>query len=111
MCCFVRQTTAYEMRISDWSSDLCSSDLGALVPTDDVQALAAALVEVLIEPRRSACGTRARTRSAAYGVEQAATNYWARIEDRQSVVYGKRLSVRVDLGGRRIMKKKNQNTE
>src|SRR3546814_8808366 len=24
---FVRQKTAYEMRISDWSSDVCSSDL------------------------------------------------------------------------------------
>src|SRR3546814_18415142 len=30
MCCaffFCRQKTAYEMRISDWSSDVCSSDL------------------------------------------------------------------------------------
>src|SRR3546814_2632109 len=30
MCCFVfffKQKTAYEMRISDWSSDVCSSDL------------------------------------------------------------------------------------
>src|SRR3546814_10281678 len=26
---FVKQKTAYEMRISDWSSDVCSSDLGA----------------------------------------------------------------------------------
>src|SRR3546814_10895525 len=30
-CCFVffffKQKTAYEMRISDWSSDVCSSDL------------------------------------------------------------------------------------
>src|SRR3546814_1415261 len=25
-----KQKTAYEMRISDWSSDVCSSDLGAL---------------------------------------------------------------------------------
>src|SRR3546814_4305869 len=24
---FFKQTTAYEMRISDWSSDVCSSDL------------------------------------------------------------------------------------
>src|SRR3546814_2876878 len=33
MCCFVffffKQKTAYEMRISDWSSDVCSSDLAA----------------------------------------------------------------------------------
>src|SRR3546814_19230052 len=26
---FFNQKTAYEMRISDWSSDVCSSDLGA----------------------------------------------------------------------------------
>src|SRR3546814_14675769 len=25
--CFIKQDTAYEMRISDWSSDVCSSDL------------------------------------------------------------------------------------
>src|SRR3546814_3579572 len=32
---FFKQKTAYEMRISDWSSDVCSSDLidkGAVVP-------------------------------------------------------------------------------
>src|SRR3546814_12042905 len=33
---FVKQKTAYEMRISDWSSDVCSSDLhpacGAIEP-------------------------------------------------------------------------------
>src|SRR3546814_3518773 len=28
---FFRQKTAYEMRISDWSSDVCSSDLGIVV--------------------------------------------------------------------------------
>src|SRR3546814_7956527 len=27
---FFKQKTAYEMRISDWSSDVCSSDLGGL---------------------------------------------------------------------------------
>src|SRR3546814_1630517 len=26
-CFFFKQKTAYEMRISDWSSDVCSSDL------------------------------------------------------------------------------------
>src|SRR3546814_3259467 len=38
-CCFFffKQKTAYEMRISDWSSDVCSSDLapGGLQPTAD----------------------------------------------------------------------------
>src|SRR3546814_16526850 len=28
-CFFFKQKTAYEMRISDWSSDVCSSDLAA----------------------------------------------------------------------------------
>src|SRR3546814_3490981 len=27
LCVFCKQKTAYEMRISDWSSDVCSSDL------------------------------------------------------------------------------------
>src|SRR3546814_3034018 len=33
-CCFFffKQKTAYEMRISDWSSDVCSSDLPKLFP-------------------------------------------------------------------------------
>src|SRR3546814_4879977 len=29
--CFFKQKTAYEMRISDWSSDVCSSDLNIQV--------------------------------------------------------------------------------
>src|SRR3546814_3286068 len=39
-CFFFKQKTAYEMRISDWSSDVCSSDLtqrfgpAAVVPGD-----------------------------------------------------------------------------
>src|SRR3546814_21002438 len=32
MCFFVKQKTAYEMRISDWSSDVCSSDVRMIVP-------------------------------------------------------------------------------
>src|SRR3546814_702584 len=31
MCFFFKQKAAYEMRISDWSSDVCSSDLNAAV--------------------------------------------------------------------------------
>src|SRR3546814_20441334 len=30
---FFKQKTAYEMRISDWSSDVCSSDLAELDPS------------------------------------------------------------------------------
>src|SRR3546814_19136442 len=80
---FFKQKTAYEMRISDWSSDVCSSDLGKTFAEDRDRMpfglfLAFAGVEVL--PR--------------FG------------RDRKSVVLGKSESVRVDLGGRRIIKKK-----
>src|SRR3546814_5057154 len=40
VCCgfmfffFFKQKTAYEMRISDWSSDVCSSDLAILAALD-----------------------------------------------------------------------------
>src|SRR3546814_20921319 len=33
---FFRQKTAYEMRISDWSSDVCSSDLGLIEKAKDL---------------------------------------------------------------------------
>src|SRR3546814_5962748 len=33
---FFKQKTAYEMRISDWSSDVCSSDLSALVKLNKI---------------------------------------------------------------------------
>src|SRR3546814_20695734 len=35
---FFKQKTAYEMRISDWSSDVCSSDLRRLVDRDEADA-------------------------------------------------------------------------
>src|SRR3546814_8122878 len=40
---FFKQKTAYEMRISDWSSDVCSSDLD-----DEAE-------EFLLEHRKSPC--------------------------------------------------------
>src|SRR3546814_2870859 len=38
---FFKQKTAYEMRISDWSSDVCSSDLWKLAYADFVTAMMA----------------------------------------------------------------------
>src|SRR3546814_2723135 len=35
---FFKQKTAYEMRISDWSSDVCSSDLLSIRLTTDANA-------------------------------------------------------------------------
>src|SRR3546814_15250731 len=40
---FVKQKTAYEMRISDWSPDVCSSDLDHMVPTQPGRTEASAV--------------------------------------------------------------------
>src|SRR3546814_4730535 len=54
-CClfcffFFKQKTAYEMRISDWSSDVCSSDLiGVVVYNRSVCRLNATHLEQLAE--------------------------------------------------------------
>src|SRR3546814_16947679 len=45
---FFKQKTAYEMRISDWSSDVCSSDLGGIAILQHVERHV--LVEEELEP-------------------------------------------------------------
>src|SRR3546814_12177137 len=81
MCFFFKQKTAYEMRISDWSSDVCSSDLGIhpdrhrpsrppalfiareLALADHQPAVAAfeaQPVERILRPRRHRAARRAR---------------------------------------------------
>src|SRR3546814_8842106 len=46
---FFKQKTAYEMRISDWSSDVCSSDLSITLTSDQVsQTVNAALENPLL---------------------------------------------------------------
>src|SRR3546814_6174832 len=42
---FFKQKTAYEMRISDWSSDVCSSDLG--YDLFDLDAMAPIVPEII----------------------------------------------------------------
>src|SRR3546814_2777671 len=88
---FFKQKTAYEMRISDWSSDVCSSDLG-----DD--AAAHRVPEGRQHEQRRADDER-RDRDPQID------------RDRKSVVEGKSVSVRVDLGGRRIIKKKRRSLQ
>src|SRR3546814_7573140 len=54
---FFKQKTAYEMRISDWSSDVCSSDLPRLDPVGDGGAVDQVdAVEVLVAPARRGPG-------------------------------------------------------
>src|SRR3546814_1619095 len=60
---FFKQKTAYEMRISDWSSDVCSSDLRAAMVAATMHAQAtpigriAAAVEFPIQPTLEALAT------------------------------------------------------
>src|SRR3546814_6733487 len=46
---FFKQKTAYEMRISDWSSDVCSSDLLSGVPSDIVSVVVAVLSRMVFD--------------------------------------------------------------
>src|SRR3546814_19828900 len=98
------QKTSYEMLISDWSSDVFSSDL------------------VLCERR---CGHGQQTRAAdrRYGEQlpshvSSSDRGWVgrtlsvsdlllNVGDRKSAVKGKSMLVRVALGGRRFLKQKN----
>src|SRR3546814_4769225 len=63
---FFKQKTAYEMRISDWSSDVCSSDLGRAVQSPSGPSSRPAL----LEGRR---GVRPRAPLRAHVVAQART--------------------------------------
>src|SRR6187399_3669090 len=77
---FFKQKTAYEITASDWSSDVCSSDLRSL--------------------RRTPCADPWQGRLP--GTPAARDR---RSEERR---VGKEFRCCVDLGGRRIIKKKNK---
>src|SRR3546814_21192733 len=79
------------MRISDWSSDVCSSDLRNRFIHDFVHAY-----------------NRTRLKCLDYIAPIQALNNPPG-QDRKSVVKGQSVSVRVDLGGRRIIKKTKNN--
>src|SRR3546814_1069000 len=51
MLFFFKQKTAYEVRISDWSSDVCSSDLDCALANDVVSAAARASITAPIRAR------------------------------------------------------------
>src|SRR3546814_14989873 len=95
---FCKQKTAYEMRISDWSSDVCSSDLldiGAGRMKRPCRCLHVSHDGARLDRERRA--------------EQEQPGHRRNLDDpdRKSVVSGQSVSVRVDLGGRRIIKKKH----
>src|SRR3546814_2866479 len=62
---FFKQKTAYEMRISDWSSDVCSSDLQLLIRRGlkalaRAEALGGAEGPYALQAALAACHARAR---------------------------------------------------
>src|SRR3546814_18319996 len=92
------------MRISDWSSDVCSSDLVRFRPlAEHVDRAGPGEVAVL---RGDADPQRVVTVGLQVDVERAA-HVVLPAGDRKSVVSGKSVSVRVDLGGRRIIQQKS----
>src|SRR3546814_20878624 len=125
------------MRISDWSSDVCSSDLQAVIIAvaaeehslvrrlcgERHEMLAVMVAEILRAGRREhgvgkiAAGARRRGRAVEQGrTPRRADPAFARNRlvddsdqrqavDRQSVVWGKSVSVRVDPRGPRSIKK------
>src|SRR3546814_15369772 len=106
---FFKQKTAYEMRISDWRSDVCSSDLprkSAPIRTNECQSYGATCrIRDLHLVGPTALFLRGLGGDRRAGSIVAREDLLPR-EDRKSVVTGKSVSVRVDLGGRRIIKKK-----
>src|SRR3546814_4506813 len=96
---FFKKKTAYERRISDWSSDVCSSDLPFLA--GGVFGFFAVWLRRWL--------SETPVFEAMHARKELADGLPLRL-DRKSVVSGKSVSVRVDLGGRRIIKKK-KNTD
>src|SRR3546814_18356497 len=122
---FFKKETAFEVRISDRSSDLCSSDLFAWHQAtyvrcrDGLSILGqedfvpkAPYTHLLSPGMIGAMRLRNRIIVTAMGVSFAEPDgSWgprlrAYHEDRKSVVSGKSVSLSVDLGGRRIINKK-----
>src|SRR3546814_7144523 len=59
---FFKQKTAYEMRISDWSSDVCSSDLSIAGVSWSASSTARKLSPGTVKMRSHPCATRLSTR-------------------------------------------------
>src|SRR3546814_14284115 len=107
------------MRISDWSSDVCSSDLHPRRLARDQRLIMEVadhqgLDQLRLGDRRLDADDRLVGEdrgSLRHGVDVAGEPPGGEAldglrRDRKSVVAGKSVSVRVDLGGRRIIKKK-----
>src|SRR3546814_12564282 len=106
------------MRISDWSSDVCSSDLGismaaaGLVFATRSVWMAARQVEMTVLQDFRIAGRPEQREDRGVGGERdkpsRETHLSGPSEDRKSVVQGQSGSGRVDRGGRRTIKKKKK---
>src|SRR3546814_20400518 len=106
---FFKQKTAYEVRISDWSSDVCSSDLPADSPAGSRDS-GPATAPV---PRREAWrpwGASAWSARRGWRRRTRARRHAGGRRDRKSVVEGTRVSGRVELGGPRRFNNKKKTT-
>src|SRR3546814_14335815 len=118
-----KQKTAYEMRINDWSSDVCSSDLGqsrtgqwrlAHPRRDDRDLSRRREAGRDVLPRDADADHPARFQLGRAPVSgrcppPSPPRRRGPVEERKSVVEGKRVLGRGYLGGRRISKYKTQN--
>src|SRR3546814_12169501 len=117
-----KQKTAYEMRISDWSSDVCSSDLP--ISSTSVNWWPSTVIpRPMARCRRRhgsagslSCGPKIH-RASPWGrpvertVKLACRRRLPRGWDRKSVVEGKEVAGRVTRGGRRNNEKTKQVSE
>src|SRR3546814_4145350 len=85
---FFKQKTAYEMRISDWSSDVCSSDLRFDRPDVEYQQALYTAVNRALERRPQAVFDLVAVAPSRGSAAQAAANTTTarRNADRKSVV-------------------------
>src|SRR3546814_16718993 len=69
MCFFFKQKTEYEMRISDWSSDVCSSDLYTF------EHYEIASYRILMATPTTGCGARTRPCTAPRPTDATASTW------------------------------------
>src|SRR3546814_15258756 len=87
---FFKQKTAYEVRISDWSSDVCSSDLGRQADVQDHQGdravidatvthtlTAAMLADLMVTAIEGGCGYWASDLELVSGTDEYEPPYYA----------------------------------
>src|SRR3546814_4134042 len=117
VCFCFKQKPAYELRISDWSSDVCSSDLALYLTNhsddvtlihrrDELRSEKILQERMFANPKISTLWNKA-VESFEAG-ENGTLSHIVLKEDRKRDVKGKSVSVRVDLVAGSIIKKKHK---